>query len=134
MAWWQFAVLGAAGGAVVEALAVFKWVTVWEADRRMPTGSVKAKPPGWRQYVDVPALAWLLAIRAALGAGSAILFGVTAQIDGAYAAIACGFAAPALLAQLGSVPQVAAAVTSRQVAADAAPQLADVAAQVGDAV
>jgi hypothetical protein len=134
MAWWQFAVLGGAGGAVVEALAVLKWVTVWVADRRLPTGSLKAKPPGWRRSVDVPALAWLLPIRAALGVGSALLFGATGQIDGAYAAIACGFAAPAMLAQLGSVPQIAAAASGRHTTSATAPQLADVAVQVGDAV
>lgn len=110
MAWWQFALLGSGGGALVEALAIFKWISVWQADRRTPSGRVKGKPPGWRLYVDVPALRWLLVIRAALGAGAATLFGMTGQIDGAYAAIAFGFAAPAILAQLGSVPQIATAV------------------------
>lgn len=110
MPWWQFALLGAGGGALVEALAVFKWITVWQADRRTPAGRVKGKPPDWRLYIDVTALGWLLSIRGALGAGAATLFGMTGQISGAYAAIAFGFAAPAILAQLGSVPQIAAAV------------------------
>jgi hypothetical protein len=110
MAWWQYALLGAAGGVLVEALAVFKWITIWQNNRRTRTGMIRAKPPSWRQYIDVPAAIWLLAIRTPLGAGAATLFGMTGQIRGAYAAMAFGFAAPAILAQLGSVPQIAAAI------------------------
>lgn len=112
MAWWQFALLGAGGGALVEALAVFKWITIWQGDRRVSSGTIKGAPPGWRRYVDVPVHAWLLVIRAPLGAATATLFGLTGQISGAYAAVAFGFAAPAVLAQLGSVPQIANAVAS----------------------
>lgn len=132
MAWWQFAVLGAAGGALVEVLAVFKWITVWQGARRIPAGGLKEELPGWQTYVDVPALAWLLAIRTPLGAGSALLFGATGQIDGAYAALAFGFAAPAILAQLGSVPQIAAAVSGSQVTLETTPYVPEVAEPAGD--
>lgn len=134
MVWWQFAVLGAAGGALVEVLAALKWLTVWQAARRTPAGNLKGKPPGWRRYVDVPTLVWLVVIRSMLGACSALLFGATGQISGAYAAIAFGFAAPSILAQLGSVPQIAAAVTNSQAAVEITSRKPDVAVNVGDAV
>jgi hypothetical protein len=110
VAWWEYAVLGASGGAIVEVLTVFKCVTRWQAGRRNKDGTLKVRRPGWRKYVDLPLLAWLLAIRMPLGAGAATLFGMTGQIVGAYASIAFGFAAPAMLAQLGSIPQIANAV------------------------
>ncbi|GAA4626911.1 hypothetical protein GCM10023196_037080 [Actinoallomurus vinaceus] len=63
-----------------------------------------------RVYVDVPAHSFLLAIRAPLGAGTAWLFASTGQISGPYAALAFGFAAPAVLAQLGRLRGVDQAV------------------------
>ena len=45
-----------------------------------------------------------------LGAAVAAAFGLSGQISGGYAALCVGFSAPALLSQLGNVPQVAAAV------------------------
>jgi hypothetical protein len=110
MSWWQYAILGAGGGAVAEVLEVFRCITAWRSDRRTPTGLLKSDPPGMRKYIDLPVLAILLPFRAILGAGAAMIFGLTGQISGAYAAIAFGFAAPVVLAQLGSVPAVAHAV------------------------
>ncbi len=110
MSLWQYAILGAGGGALVEALTLFKWISVWQNARRRTTGELEETPPSWRRYVDVAAHAWLLVIRMPLGAGAALLFGATGQISGAYAAVAFGFAAPAVLAQLGAFPQVADAV------------------------
>jgi hypothetical protein len=110
MAWWQYVVLGAGGGALTEALALLKWVTVWQDARRRGNGKLKGRPPHWSSYVDVPVHAWLLVIRMPLGAGTAWLFGATGQISGFYAALAFGFAAPAVLAQLGSFPALSAAV------------------------
>jgi hypothetical protein len=81
--------------------------------------TLKKDLPGWREYVDVSLHLWLLAIRMPLGAGVAALFGMTEQISGAYAAVAFGFAAPAVLAQLGGVPQVAAAVRGAGTAPEA---------------
>lgn len=110
MHWWQFALLGAGGGALVEALAVFKCLAAWQSARKTPTGRVKSNPPALRTYIDVPVHRWLVVCRAILGAGSAALFGASGQINGPYVAVALGFAAPSMLAQLGTIPQVAAAV------------------------
>ncbi|MEV5720603.1 hypothetical protein AB0L41_42630 [Amycolatopsis mediterranei] len=110
MHWWQFALLGAGGGALVEVLAIFKWLTVGQSARRTLAGRVKSKPPALRMYVDVPAHVWMAVLRAALGAGCAVLFGASGQINGPYVAVAVGFAAPSMLAQLGTIPQVAAAI------------------------
>jgi hypothetical protein len=103
VSWWQYAILGAVGGALVEALSLLNSVTAWQNGRRAATGELKTTLPGWKIYVDMPVQAWLLLIRAPLGAAAALLFGLTGQISGAYAAVALGFAAPAVLAQLGSI-------------------------------
>ncbi|WP_027944560.1 hypothetical protein [Amycolatopsis taiwanensis] len=108
--WWQFALLGAGGGALVEILAIFKWLAVWQSARRTSTGKVKGSPPKLRSYLDVPVHAWMAVFRTVLGAGSAVLFGAGGGINGPYVAVALGFAAPSMLAQLGTIPQVAAAI------------------------
>ncbi|MEC3918311.1 hypothetical protein [Nocardia sp. CDC160] len=64
-----------------------------------------------RTYIDLPVHAWMLVVRTMLGASVAALFGATGQISGAYVAVALGFAAPSVLAQLGSVPQLAAVIS-----------------------
>jgi hypothetical protein len=110
MSWWQYAILGAGGGALVEALSLFTSITVWQNARRRTTGELKEVLPSWRSYVDVPVHIWQLLTRMFLGAVAAALFGVTGQISGAFAAVAFGAAAPAVLAQLGSIPPVAGAI------------------------
>jgi hypothetical protein len=110
MQWWQFALLGACGGGLVELLSVFKTIATWQADRKTPTGKVRKKPASLRVYLDVPAHAWMTAFRMALGAGAAVLFGTSGQIGGAYAAVALGLSAPTLLTQLGNLPQITTAV------------------------
>ena len=107
MLWWQFALLGTIGGVIVEVLEVFRWVAVWQEARRDHRGILKRTPPKWRDYVDLPAHAFMLPTRGALGAGAAVLFGATGQVTGVYGAVAFGCAAPILLAQLGSIPQIA---------------------------
>jgi hypothetical protein len=102
----QYTLIGAAGGALVEALDLFKWITVWQGERRTKSGALKESPPSWKLYVDVPKHVWLLVIRVPLGAAAAWLFSTTDQISGAYAALGFGFAAPAILAQVGSLPGV----------------------------
>lgn len=110
MAVWQSVLLGAAGGCLVEVLAVLGYVLAWQRARRTPGGRVRKSPPGARVYVDVPAHLGVLVIRVPLGAFAAWLFVVTGQTSGPYAALAVGFAAPALLAQLGQLPRVEEAV------------------------
>jgi hypothetical protein len=112
MAWWQYILLGAGGGALTEALTMLKWVIVWQNARRKDNGQLRATRPRWSSYVDVPVHAWLLVIRMPMGATTAWLFGATGQISGPYAALAFGFAAPAVLAQLGSFPALSTAARS----------------------
>jgi hypothetical protein len=110
MPWWQFALLGAGGGAIVEVLAIFRCVAAWQDARRSRDGTIKRVPPKLARYVDVPAHAVMLPARVLLGAAAALLCGITGQVTGPYGAVAIGCAAPVLLAQLGSIPQIAEAV------------------------
>jgi hypothetical protein len=112
MPWWQFALLGAGGGVIVEALAFFRSVSVWQDARRNHDGTLKRRPPGLQRYLDLEAHALMLPARAALGAAAAVLFGLTGQVTGPYGALAFGCAAPVLLAQVGLVPQVSRALNS----------------------
>ncbi|MEV6275306.1 hypothetical protein [Nocardia sp. NPDC051832] len=111
MRWWEFALLGGGGGALFEVLAIFNCLAGWQAARRTGTGRVKGRPPKARTFIDVPVHSCMLPIRMGLGATAAAIFGVTGQINGVFVAIALGFAAPSVLAQLGAVPQVATAIT-----------------------
>jgi hypothetical protein len=113
VAWWQYILLGTGGGALAEALALLKWVLVWQNERRKANGRLKGRPPRWSAYIDLPVHTWLLVIRMPLGAGTAWLFGATGQIDGPYAALAFGLAAPAVLAQFGSFPALSTAVQGK---------------------
>lgn len=117
--------LGAAGGSLVEVLAVLGYVLAWQRARRTPTDRVRKSPPRVRVYVDVPAHLWVLAIRAPLGAFAAWLFAVTGQTSGPYAVLAVGFAAPALLAQLGQFPQISQAVQDEGATAQSHPAVPD---------
>ncbi|MFF2651437.1 hypothetical protein [Streptomyces sp. NPDC058045] len=111
MPWWQFALWGAGGGALVEFLSIYESCRQWQSARRTPTGKVRANPPTLGKYLDVPAHVLITLFRMGLGAGVAVLFGASGQIGGAYAAVALGFSAPSLLAQLGNISKVADAVT-----------------------
>lgn len=110
MQWWQYALLGAAGGVIIEALEIFHGMTQWQQARLNPSGRLKRLPPKLGRFVDWPAHVRLLPARAVLGAGTAVLFGMTGQVTGAYGVVAFGCAAPVVLAQLGHIPQVEAAV------------------------
>jgi len=119
MSWWQFGIFGAGGGLSVELLAVFRGCAEWQAARRTASGRRRAKPPPLRQYLDTAAHACLAVLRSAIGAGAALLFGTSGQISGVYAAVALGVCAPAVLGQLGAVPQVARLVAGPPVTASA---------------
>lgn len=111
MPWWQFALWGAGGGGLFECLAIFNRCREWQVARRTPIGRVKANPPKLEVYLDVRAHLLIAFFRMALGAGVATLFGTSGQISGSYAAIVFGLSAPALLANLGNIPQVADAIS-----------------------
>lgn len=115
MAWWQFSLLGACGGALVELLSLYQSLFAWQKARKASTGKIRKTPAKLHNYVDVPAHTWLLLIRCLLGALASGLFGVSGQITGAVAGIALGSAAPAILAQLGQIPQVRALVRADDV-------------------
>jgi len=108
--WWEFGLLGAGGGMIVEVLAIFRWVAVWQDARRDKDGLLLPTPPKLAKYVDIPAHALMLPARMVLGAVAAILFGLTGQVTGPYGALAFGCAAPVLLSRLGLIPQVSKAV------------------------
>jgi hypothetical protein len=110
MPWWEFALLGAGGGVIIEALAVFRWVSAWQDARRGKDGVLRLRPPKLGRYVDVPAHAIMLPVRAGLGAVAAVLFGLTGQVTGPYGALAFGCAAPVLLARVGLITRVSRAI------------------------
>lgn len=130
MPWWQSALLGTGGGALVELLAVFRCVATWQRARQNRDGTLKKTPPELRRYVDIPAHTIMLPARAVLGAVAATVFGVTGQVTGPYGAVAFGCAAPVLLAQLGSIPQVERAV--KGIPGTAKPQRDQVGAATAD--
>ncbi|MEV3915119.1 hypothetical protein [Streptomyces canus] len=92
-------------------LAIYRCISDLSAARRTKAGAMRRKPPGLREYLDVPMHLWLAIVRALLGALAAGLFGMTHQISGIFVAVTLGFSAPTILGQLGTFPQVAAAVT-----------------------
>ena len=106
MPWWQFALLGGGGGAIVEFLAGFRCIASWQDGRWADDGTLKSQPPKLSRYLDIQAHLIMLPLRAALGSVAAVLFGLTGQVTGPYGVVAFGCAAPVLLAQLGSIQQV----------------------------
>jgi hypothetical protein len=112
MPWWHFALLGAAGGVIVEVLGIFRWVKAWQDSRRCSDGTIQDKPPKLARYLDIPAHCIMLPARAALRAAAAIVFGLTGQVTGPYGALAFGCVAPLMLARVGMIPQVANAINA----------------------
>jgi hypothetical protein len=94
MPWWQYALLGTAGGVIVEALEIFRCLNQWQRARRDRDGKLKNTLPKLGKFVDGPAHAYMLPARAVLGALAAVLFGMTGQITGSFGAVAFGCAAP----------------------------------------
>jgi hypothetical protein len=106
MEWWQFALLGAGGGALMEVLSIFNSLITWQGARRTPKGKVRKNRVSMKEYVDWPSHICLMPIRAFLGAVASWIFGGSGQITGLVAAVALGYAAPSVLTQLGALPQV----------------------------
>lgn len=106
--------LGAAGGSLRAFVDFYNHTMEWRAARRthrqLAPVDQPAEAPAFRDFIDpVPDLVAAI-FHTALGAGAAAMFGSTGQIDGAYAAIAVGISAPALLTQLGQLQSVGDAV------------------------
>jgi hypothetical protein len=97
LGWGAVVALGAAGGLIVELVALWRRLTAWQADLcQLDQG---AAPPRFSAYVN-PQVDGLVALtRLLLGAVAGAL--CHSQITGAPAAIAIGASAPSLLSQLG---------------------------------
>jgi hypothetical protein len=105
MDWPTAAALGAAGGAVVEAISAWENLTTWQKDRHHArTDPHRPLPKLTAGYFDPLADTLVALTRLILGAAAGVLLHM--QVTGAVAAIAVGAAAPALLRQLGTVPSM----------------------------
>jgi hypothetical protein len=106
---WQIAiVLGAVGGLLVEVINFFGRAIGWQAARRKALEAGKRRLPSLARHIDLPADGLVALTRLAIGASAALV--LNAQIVGPAAAIAVGAAGPAILAQLGRIPNVQEAV------------------------
>ncbi len=107
--------LGAAGGALRGLLDVYTRFLDWQSDRRahrrLPPGQ-DGEPPQFQQYFDPVGDPVAAVVHSGMGAGAAVLFGSTGQINGAYAAIVVGISAPVILTQLSRVQSVSDALTA----------------------
>jgi hypothetical protein len=116
--------LGAAGGSLRGFMDAYSQVMTWRTarlDHRKSPTSENPEPPLLRDYFDpFPDLVMALG-NTALGAIIAGLFAMQGQISGAYAAVAVGLSAPALLNQIGQIPAVSSAVTGTPQAAPVDP-------------
>ncbi|MFI1177618.1 hypothetical protein [Streptomyces melanogenes] len=109
--------LGAAGGLLRELLDVYTRFMDWQADRRAHrqlSAGQEGKPPQFLEYFDPVADPIAAVVHSLLGAGAAVLFGTTGQINGAYAALIVGMSAPLLLTQLGRIQSVSETVIGAQ--------------------
>lgn len=108
MDWLTAAWLGAAGGALVQAVALYVYVGNWHEARRQCRDRQDPVLPPLSRFVDLPADAAVALTRLVLGAAAGAIF--HGQIIGMAAAIAVGASAPAVLQQLGQVRSIRAAV------------------------
>jgi hypothetical protein len=100
MDWQTATVSGMAGGAIIEAIAVWGNLAAWQRARHRARSRGRDLPKLTR-YLD-PAADGLVALtRLVLGGLAAFL--LHAQISGMISAIAVGASAPALLSQLGAL-------------------------------
>lgn len=136
--------LGAGGGSLRGLVDAYSQTIAWQTARREqrkasseigpdsgldPGPEVVPRPlPRFAEYFDPVPDAVAIACHMVLGAACAAMFGLTGQITGAYAAVAVGLSAPALLTQLGQVQSVndAVAGTQRTALEPDRPQLAGV--------
>lgn len=101
--------LGAAGGSLRGLVDAYNQVVAWQAarrDHRRRPAVRGSEVPRLTEYVDPVPDSVATAFHMALGAAGAAMFGLSGQITGAYAAIAVGISAPALLTQIGRVQSV----------------------------
>ncbi|MBE8473128.1 hypothetical protein [Streptomyces justiciae] len=108
-------VLGAAGGSLRALVDVYNQTMAWQEARReyrrAADGEGDDPPPRFGDYFDPIPDAVAALVHMGMGAACAVLFGLSGQISGVYAALVVGVSAPALLTQLGRVQTVGEAVT-----------------------
>ena len=122
---WLLLLLGAAGGSLRGLVDVYNQTMAWQEARREHRRAVAqeeetGEPPRFREYFDLIPDSVAAVVHMGLGAACAVLFGLSGQISGVYAALVVGVSAPTLLTQLGRIQTVGEAV-----AGNAAAQGAD---------
>lgn len=108
MDWVTATWLGAAGGALVQAIAVYVCVGSWHEARRECRDRRDPDLPPLSRFIDFPADTAVAVTRLVLGAAAGAIF--HGQIVGMAAAVAVGASAPAVLQQLGQVRSIREAV------------------------
>lgn len=99
LSWYAAVGYGAIGGLIVEAVAFWGRLSVWQQARHQALAANEPKP-SLREFVDPGADIAVALTRALLGCAMGAL--LQDQVTGAYAAVAVGAAAPGLLTQLGT--------------------------------
>lgn len=92
--------LGVAGGAIVQLIALWGSMTTWQKDRHDLLMDGIRPLPSLTSYIDPLADTLVALTRLCMGALAGLMF--HDQITGITAAIAVGASGPALLAQLGA--------------------------------
>ncbi|GHB68441.1 hypothetical protein GCM10010397_43300 [Streptomyces spinoverrucosus] len=134
--------LGAVGGALRGALDLYIQFVNWRSARSRHRQPGQGQPP--EQGQELPAPRFLdyfdpavdltaAVVHSAMGAALAVLFGMTGQISGPYAAIVVGISAPVILTQLARIQSVSEAVGPGPVESSAQPVPAVAPVEGGDA-
>ncbi|MFC8511618.1 hypothetical protein [Streptomyces sp. NPDC057257] len=113
---WLLVLLGAAGGSLRGLVDVYNQTMAWQEARRAHRKAVAqeedtGEPPRFREYFDPIPDSVATVVHMGMGAACAVLFGLSGQISGVYAALVVGVSAPTLLTQLGRTQMVDEAVT-----------------------
>ncbi|MFD7999461.1 hypothetical protein [Streptomyces mirabilis] len=110
MQWTTCITCGALGGLVVEIVVFYGRIAAWQAARHraLSRNQTRDQLPPLGKYIDAPSDALAALTRLSLGASAGWIF--SPQLTGAFAAVAVGASAPALLRQLGSAKTVQAAI------------------------
>jgi hypothetical protein len=97
--WLTATLLGSSGGAIVEFISMWGYLTAWQKDRHDARDN-KRPLPTITTYIDPLADGMVALTRLCMGGVAGLLF--HGQVTGTMAAIAVGASAPALLRQIGT--------------------------------
>ena len=99
LTWYEALGYGALGGLIVELISLWQQLQGWQEGRKaaMLTGELAPNLVG--RFIDPVADGAVAVTRVLLGCGAGFI--LNAELTGAYAAVAVGASAPALLAHLG---------------------------------